>query len=56
MSTNPIGATALIRVAEAALQVMGKADKRQVESVRTALATGYGGNAWSDVIILSKEP
>jgi len=55
MSTNPIGATALIRVAEAALQIMGKAGRRQVEGARTALATGYGGNAWTDVIILSRE-
>ncbi len=55
LSTNPIGATALIRVAEAALQVMGKAGKRQIDGVRTALATGYGGNAWTDVMILSRD-
>lgn len=52
LSTNPIGATAMIRVAEAALQVMGKAGDRQVPNVRTALATGYGGNAWTDALIL----
>ncbi len=52
LSTNPIGATAMIRVAEASLQVMGKAGKRQVSNVRTALATGYGGNAWTDALIL----
>jgi acetyl-CoA C-acetyltransferase len=55
LSTNPIGATAMIRVAEAALQVMGKAGKRQVPKVKTALATGYGGNAWTDALILSSE-
>ncbi len=55
LSTNPVGATALIRVAEAALQIMGKAGRRQVDGARTALATGYGGNAWTDVIILSRE-
>ncbi len=55
LSTNPIGATAMIRVAEAALQVMGKAGKRQVPKVRTALATGYGGNAWTDALILGAE-
>lgn len=55
LSTNPIGATALIRVAEAALQIMGKAGKRQIDGVRTALATGYGGNAWTDVMILSRD-
>ena len=53
LSTNPIGATAMIRVAEAALQVMGKAGKRQVPNVGTALATGYGGNAWTDALILA---
>ncbi len=44
MCTNPIGATALIRIAEAAIQVMGKGDKRQISGVRNALATGYGGS------------
>lgn len=53
ISTNCIGATALLRVAEAAIQVMGKGDKRQVGEVNTALATGFGGCWWSDVMILS---
>ena len=53
LCTNPIGATAMIRVAEAALQVMGKAGAHQVSKVKTALATGYGGNAWTDAMILS---
>ena len=52
LCTNPIGATAMIRVAEAALQIRGQADKRQVPNVKTALATGYGGNWWSDILIL----
>jgi len=52
LSTNPVGATALIRVAEAAMQVMGEAGAHQVPGVRTALATGYGGNAWTDALIL----
>lgn len=55
LATNPVGATALIRVAEAALQVMGEAGERQVEGARRALATGYGGNAWSDLLILGAE-
>ena len=55
LATNPIGATAMIRVAEAALQVMGKAGNHQVENVRTALATGYGGNAWTDALILGRD-
>jgi len=52
LCTNPIGATAMCRVAEAAIQIRGQGDKRQVPNVRTALATGYGGNWWSDVMIL----
>ncbi len=55
MSTNCIGATALLRTAEAALQIMGKGDKRQVPDVKTALATGFGGCWWSDAIIMSSE-
>lgn len=55
LSTNCIGATALLRVAEAAIQVMGKGDKRQVPDVKNALATGFGGCFWSDVVILSSE-
>lgn len=54
--TNPIGATGLIRFAEAALQVMGKADKRQVPNVKTALATGFGGCSWTDLMILGETP
>lgn len=56
ISTNPIGATALIRVAEAALQIQGKAGARQVEGVRIALATGFGGSYWSEVFILGGTP
>ena len=52
LSTNPVGATALIRVAEAALQIMDEAGEHQIPDVETALATGYGGNAWSEVVIL----
>ncbi|MHA1362872.1 MAG: thiolase C-terminal domain-containing protein [Candidatus Freyarchaeota archaeon] len=43
LCTNPIGATALVRVAEAALQVSGKAEKHQVPDAETALAHGMGG-------------
>jgi len=55
MSTNCIGATALLRTAEAAIQILGKGDKRQVPDVTNAMATGFGGCWWSDVIILSKD-
>jgi len=54
ISTNPIGATGLIRVAEVALQVTGRAGERQVEA-RTGMATGFGGSFWSEVMILRRE-
>jgi acetyl-CoA C-acetyltransferase len=55
ISCNPIGATGLIRVAEAAMQIQGKADRRQVPDAKVALATGFGGCFWSDIMILGKE-
>jgi acetyl-CoA C-acetyltransferase len=42
LCTNPIGASGLIRVAEAALQVMGEAGERQVAGVKKALAHSWG--------------
>lgn len=56
LSTNCIGATGLLRVGEAALQVQGRAEFRQVPDVKIAMATGFGGSYWSDVMILSKNP
>ncbi len=56
LSTNPIGASGVIRTAEAALQIHGKGDTRQVDGASLALVTGYGVYAWSDVLILSSEP
>ncbi len=62
LCANPIGATALVRVVEAALQVMGKADKHQVPGAKVALATGAGGSPgpgsaiFSTATILAKEP
>ncbi len=53
ISTNPIGATALIRVAEASLQIQGKAGARQVDGAKTALATGFGGSYWNEVFIMA---
>jgi len=52
LSSNPIGATGLQRVAECALQIMGKADKRQVPEAKLALATGFGGCFWSDIMAI----
>ncbi len=52
LATNPIGATALIRIGEAALQVMGKAEDRQVPNVNTAMATAFGSCYWFEATIL----
>ena len=55
ISTNPIGCTALLRVAEAALQIRGDAGEHQVtREVKTAVATGFGGSFWSEMILLSR--
>lgn len=56
LSTNPVGASGVIRVAEASAQLLGRAGDRQVPGARTALATGYGVYAWSDVIVLGERP
>lgn len=56
LSTNPIGATALVRVAEAAIQIMGRGGKRQVPDVEKALAMGFGGSLWTEIMILANEP
>ncbi len=55
IACNPIGATGLIRAAEAALQVMGKADQRQVPDVNLAVSTGFGGCFWTDIILHGKK-
>lgn len=56
LSSNPIGATALIRQAEAALQVMGRAGERQVPGVTRSMAHGWGGwLQFHTVMVLSAE-
>jgi acetyl-CoA C-acetyltransferase len=45
LCSNPIGASGLLRFAEAALQVMGKAGEHQVAGARTALGHAYGGGS-----------
>jgi acetyl-CoA C-acetyltransferase len=45
LSSNPIGASGMLRFAEAALQVRGKAGDHQIEGAQTALAQAYGGAA-----------
>jgi acetyl-CoA C-acetyltransferase len=45
LSTNPIGASGMIRFGEAAMQVRGQAGDHQVDGVTTALGHAYGGAA-----------
>jgi len=56
LSSNPVGASGVIRVAEAALQIHGRGGERQVDGASTALATGYGVYAWADAIVLGAQP
>lgn len=56
VATNAIGATAMVRVAEAALQVRGDAGGHQVKKeVKHALASGFGGTMWSVLVMLEKD-
>jgi acetyl-CoA C-acetyltransferase len=45
LSSNPIGASGMLRFAEAAMQVMGVAGEHQVPDARTALGHAYGGGS-----------
>ncbi len=45
LSSNPIGASGMLRFAEAALQVMGEAGEHQVAGARKALGHAYGGGS-----------
>lgn len=52
---NPVSATAMVRIAEAALQVRDMAGERQVADVERAVATGQGGaTQFSTVCVLGK--
>jgi acetyl-CoA C-acetyltransferase len=56
IASNPIGATALVRPAEACLQVRGDAGAHQIPTpVDHALASGFGGTMWTVLIMLEKE-
>jgi acetyl-CoA C-acetyltransferase len=55
IACNPIGATGLIRCAEACTQIMGKGDTRQVPDVNLAVSTGFGGCFWTDILLYGKQ-
>jgi acetyl-CoA C-acetyltransferase len=55
IATNPIGATPVIRVAEAALQIRGDAGEHQAtRDVKTAIATALGGPNWTAMFLLKR--
>ena len=58
LSSNPIGASGMIRFAEAAMQVRGTAGQHQVENCKTALGHAYGGGAqfFSMWVVRSTKP
>ena len=45
LSTNPIGASGMIRFGEAAMQVRGQAGEHQVDGARLAVGHAYGGGS-----------
>jgi len=55
IATNPIGATPVIRVAEAALQIRGDAGEHQAtRDIKTAIATALGGPNWTTMALLRR--
>jgi acetyl-CoA C-acetyltransferase len=57
LSSNPIGASGMLRMAEAANQVRGEAGDHQVPDARTSLGQAYGGNAqYFSMAIFSSSP
>jgi acetyl-CoA C-acetyltransferase len=58
LSSNPIGASGLIRFAESALQVRGMAGAHQVDGARRALGHAYGGGSqyFSTWIVSNSKP
>jgi acetyl-CoA C-acetyltransferase len=45
LSSNPIGASGMLRFAEAAMQIRGQAGEHQVADARTAVGHAYGGGS-----------
>ncbi|MGW0635610.1 thiolase domain-containing protein [Nocardia salmonicida] len=57
LSSNPIGASGLIRFAEAAKQVMGRAGDYQVSNAHKALGHAYGGGSqYFSMWVVGSEP
>src|SRR3954462_1929662 len=45
LSSNPIGASGMLRFAEAAMQVRGQAGEHQIDGAKVALGHAYGGGS-----------
>ena len=58
LSSNPIGASGMLRFAEAAMQVRGQAGEHQVDGARLALGHAYGGGSqfFSMWIVSDRKP
>jgi acetyl-CoA C-acetyltransferase len=58
LSSNPIGASGMLRFAEAAMQVRGQAGEHQVDGARTALGHAYGGGSqfFSMWVVAAEKP
>ena len=55
IASNPIGATPVIRIAEAALQIRGDAGEHQAtRDIKTAIATALGGPNWTAMFLLKR--
>ena len=55
LSTNPIGATPTVRIAECVLQIRGEAGEHQcTKDIKTAFATALGGPNWTSMILLKR--
>jgi acetyl-CoA C-acetyltransferase len=56
LSSNPIGASGMIRYAEAAMQIREQAGEHQIDGARTVMGHAYGGGAqFYSMCILTKE-
>jgi acetyl-CoA C-acetyltransferase len=57
LSSNPIGASGMLRMAEAANQVRGECGEHQVPGAKVSLGQAYGGNAqYFAMAIFSETP
>jgi acetyl-CoA C-acetyltransferase len=53
-STNAIGASAMQRIAEIAIQIRGEGGERQVPNVKQGLAVTAGGDMYSAAVLIKK--